>query len=80
MIDKMLPLPLKYIIQGWWNMLLDFISDIKYKKEFSERMEICRACDKNSHGFCDVCHCLLAAKTKSEDSECPLHKWKAINK
>lgn len=72
-------LPVKYIIQGWVNVLLDFISDIKYKKEFTERMNICSECDKNNHGICDVCHCVLIAKTKSEDSECPLHKWKSVH-
>lgn len=72
-------LPVKYIIQGWWNLLLDFISDIKYKKEFSERMKICESCESNKHGICSICHCVLIAKTKSEDSGCPRHKWGPIH-
>lgn len=72
-------LPIKYIIQGWWNLFLDLVSDLKYKKEFDQRMEICKACDKNVHGVCSVCHCVLVAKTKSEDSECPLQKWKSVH-
>lgn len=71
-------IPIKYIIQGWWNWLLDLISDIKYKKEFDARLEICKQCESNKHGICDICHCVLVAKTKSEDSECPVGKWKAI--
>lgn len=72
-------LPIKYIIQGWWNVLLDFISDIRYKKEFTERMEICNTCPENIHGVCKVCRCVLIAKTKSEDSGCPLHKWAPLH-
>lgn len=71
-------IPVKYIIQGWWNWLLDLVSDIKYKKEFDARLEICKRCEHNKHGICDICHCILVAKTKSEDSECPDGKWKAI--
>lgn len=71
-------IPVKYIIQGWWNWLLDLVSDIKYKKEFDARLEICKQCESNKHGICDICHCVLVAKTKSEDSECPVGKWKAI--
>lgn len=71
-------IPVKYIIQGWWNWLLDLVSDIKYKKEFDARLEICKQCESNKHGICDICHCILVAKTKSEDSECPVGKWKAI--
>jgi hypothetical protein len=71
-------IPIKYIIQGWWNWLLDLVSDIKYKKEFDERLEICKICENNKHGICGICHCVLVAKTKSEDSECPVGKWKKI--
>ena len=68
----------RLIWQGWTNMLLDLISDIRYKKEFEERYEICKVCNHNLHGFCDICGCLLKAKTKSEDSECPMKKWLTI--
>lgn len=69
---------LKYIILGWWNLILDKISDIKYKKEFDERLAICKQCDRMSFGVCKECGCIVAAKTKSEDSACPLKKWAAI--
>ena len=69
---------LHYIFQGWLNYFLDLISDIKYKKIFDQRLEICNACDKNFHGICKECHCILKAKTKSEDSECPLKKWTTV--
>lgn len=69
---------LKLIIQGWTNWLIDKISDIKYKNEFDARMEICNACDDNMSGVCKHCGCVLAAKTKAEESECPIGKWKTI--
>ena len=45
---------IRLIWQGWSNMILDFISDIKYKREFDERYEIYEVCDHNSHGLCDI--------------------------
>lgn len=69
---------LKYIILGWWNWLLDKISDLKYKKQFDERLEICKACEKYSCGFCKICGCVVTAKTKCEESKCPINKWDAI--
>ena len=41
-------------------------------------MEICNACDDNMSGVCKHCGCVLAAKTKAEESECPIGKWKTI--
>lgn len=69
---------IKNIIQGWWNLLIDIISDIKYKKEFDERLEICNTCDHNKFGICDLCGCVLKAKTKAEDEACSIGKWKTI--
>lgn len=60
-------------------MFLDMISDIKYKKVFDERMEICKACEHNKIGICTKCHCVLKAKTKAEGSACPVGKWHEIN-
>lgn len=68
----------KYIVIGWWNVFLDFISDIKYKKYFDARKAICDVCEKNSHGICTQCHCVITAKTKVEEMSCPLKKWKTI--
>lgn len=69
---------IKYIIQGWINVVLDLISDLKYKKYFNERMEICNECTHNKHNICSLCHCPLISKTKSEDSSCPLKYWLSI--
>ena len=72
------PFYIKLIIQGWWNWLLDCISDIKYKKYFDDRLNICKTCEHNKYGFCDICGCVLKAKTKAEDSVCPDKKWDTI--
>lgn len=69
---------IKNIIQGWLNFILDIISDIKYKKEFDERLEICKLCEHNKLGICDLCGCVLKAKTKAEDEVCSIGKWKTI--
>ena len=64
---KKIVLTLKLIWQGWRNYFLDIVSDIKYKRYFDERYCICQKCG-----------CVLNAKTKAEDAECPVGKWKTI--
>lgn len=71
-------LPVKLIIEGWTNWALDFFFDLKHKKEYDARMEICKKCDHNKHGICEICHCVLTAKTKSGGSACPEKKWDVI--
>jgi hypothetical protein len=59
-------------------------------KMSSERLQICRSCEKNSlilksqgkvlmrpDEHCTECGCTLAAKTKCASCECPLKKWGA---
>ena len=69
---------LKLIIQGWTNFIIDKISDIRYKKYFDARYEICKLCQENKHGVCSVCGCVIRMKTMSEDSECQKGKWLTI--
>lgn len=69
----------RYIFEGWLNMIMDVFSDIKYAKEFNERLAICHKCDRNSFGICRECGCVVKAKTKVEDCECPIGKWKTIS-
>lgn len=71
---------IKLIIQGWINVILDIVSDLKYKKYFDHRYNICKICEKNKSGICSVCKCVLKAKTKSENSACPMGKWDTIEK
>ena len=71
-------LTMKLIWQGWRNYFLDIISDIKYKRYFDERYCICQKCEFNKFSICQKCGCVLKAKTKAEDAECPVGKWKTI--
>ena len=72
-------LHIKLIWQGWRNYILDLISDLKYKEYFDERFRICEECEHNIHNICEECGCILQAKTKAEDAECPVGKWKTIS-
>lgn len=69
---------IKNILIGWKNLLLDIISDIKYKDIFNERLNICKSCKYYKIGICQKCGCVVAAKTKAEDEECPIKKWSII--
>ena len=71
-------LTLKLIWQGWKNYFIDLVSDIKYKRYFDERYHICKKCEFNKLSICQKCGCVLNAKTKAEDAECPVGKWKTI--
>ena len=73
-------LNIKYIILGWWNWILDKISDIRYKEEFEERLKICKECEYNLFGFCKKCDCFIEAKTKCEKSSKKKKKWDIISK
>ena len=73
---------LKNIAEGWANKVL------KRQQELSDaRMKICNACEHistkhNTTRFdvhCTKCGCTLDAKTRSEESECPIGLWKAVN-
>ena len=43
----------------------------------AERMEICKACPKlgSTTGICAECGCVMSAKVKLPNAECPIHKW-----
>lgn len=71
-------IPIKLIFQGWKNLILDKISDIKYKDIFKKRLEICNACEFNKNGRCSLCGCVIKAKTMSEDSRCLVGHWGTV--
>jgi hypothetical protein len=45
-----------------------------------ERLEICKGCEFfiKTTGQCKKCGCLMQAKTKLPNAECPIGKWKQI--
>ena len=75
---RKLLITIKLIYQGWKNYIIDKISDVRYKKYFAERYNICKSCEFNKLSICEKCGCVLKAKTMAEDAECPVGKWKSI--
>ena len=73
------PFYIKLIIQGWWNWFLDCISDLKYKKYFDDRLNICKNCEHNikymGARICDQCGCIIKSKASIESEKCLMNKW-----
>lgn len=72
-----------YIIEGYitwaWNIITG-----KTRQLALDRMEICNKCGHNKNGVCDICGCILKAKSRVNfmlDEEgksidgCPERKW-----
>lgn len=63
---------LKEIYSGWSNYAFPNPNiEILAKK----RALICAECINNINSKCEICHCPLAQKTRSEYSECPIKRW-----
>lgn len=64
-----------------WQMIKHIILGFLYKimnKNIlirDKRMEICNKCNNKDEIFCNVCGCLLDAKTRVYKEKCPLNKW-----
>lgn len=66
---------IKHIIVGWWNWL--------FKKNTvlaNKRLDICARCEKRipltkNEAYCDLCGCILSAKTRVKDEKCLMNKW-----
>ena len=63
----------KRIAKGITNALLNNSSNFS-----TERLDICKICEHYQRGFCKVCGCLLTAKTKVIEENCPKNKFKNI--
>ena len=72
-----------YIIAGYSVWICNIISG-KTKQQAKKRLAICNCCKHNNDGICELCGCILKAKTrvdfpldengKSIDG-CPEKKW-----
>lgn len=71
------------IIEGYciwfWNIITG-----KTAAKAKARLKICAQCEHNNHGICNLCGCILKAKTRVpflEDSQgksidgCPEKRW-----
>ena len=69
----------KEIFDGLANLTAEAIgmADEEVEKVAAERLAICHGCPFISENKkrCESCGCILAAKTRSMDSECPEEKW-----
>lgn len=47
------------------------------KEEAKRRYEICKSCDqfRKITKTCMMCNCIMPAKTKLQNSNCPIGKW-----
>ncbi len=66
------------IIDGYTNLAKAvFGVDDKFVEDMhKERIAHCNSCrHKTAGGRCDLCGCLLEAKTRSMGSKCPDGKW-----
>ena len=41
-----------------------------------QRMAICNPCAERSGIFCSMCACVVKAKTRVPNEQCPIGKWK----
>ena len=70
----------KEISDGFGSLLKEKLGLVDKDAEalFQKRNEICNACEFKSKAItpvCSICHCILALKTRSINSECPKKLW-----
>ena len=51
------------------------LSGFKLSNLHDKRMETCFVCTHYNKGRCDICGCVLRAKTRMFTEECPIKKW-----
>lgn len=61
---------MKNIILGWWFWLNN-----QNNKIAQERLKICTRCPFRCGFLCCECGCVLQAKARLEDEECPKEFW-----
>lgn len=72
-----------YIIEGYFHWIKDKIMN-RINPVSVKRLFICKGCEHNIHGICQLCGCVLKAKVRvdfmlDEDGlsidGCPKKKW-----
>ena len=67
----------KEIAEGFGNLIKDKmgLSTEAQKELFAARKAICDSCEHGQGTRCNLCGCVIAAKTKSLGSSCPDKLW-----
>lgn len=60
----------KAIARGWWSLISR--ETPQYSKT---RLLICKTCPYSKYWICGKCGCMLAAKARVKDEECPIGRW-----
>jgi len=47
----------------------------KFQELYDKRLTICSICPHNKKGICELCGCVIQAKTHSLEEYCPANKW-----
>jgi hypothetical protein len=64
---------LEEIFIGWKNFVF---RSPEHEAKSKERMKICVECPAfKSNQKCGECGCYMPAKTRNENSKCPIDKW-----
>lgn len=62
------------IILGWWYWLTNFNNDLA-----SKRLAVCVECPVRKGLVCGSCGCVLQAKARLPEEECPKKLWAKEN-
>jgi hypothetical protein len=69
----------KAILDGFSNLAKKQVgaSDPEIEELSAKRMAICELCEhiRRTTNRCGECGCILAAKTRTKHSQCPIKKW-----
>jgi len=65
------------ITEGYYNLLKAKIKisrkDIEDMSDY--RWAICGGCEDLNVNKCEICGCMLEAKTRAKSAKCPIGKW-----
>lgn len=71
------------ILDGWKNLIL---KNPQVEAHAIKRLTICLKCKHNSTkpdiditSTCKICHCVLEAKSRNLESQCPRKKWLKVD-
>lgn len=60
------------IILGWWFWITN-----RNNLMAAERLQVCAHCDFRKGTLCGICGCVLEAKARLKEEDCPLGQWSA---